>query len=290
MFKLAERRAVDRGVYCGEDGLYLGPAPLIERDDNGIYRVRPAAEIEALLAAAYEAPPDPVRCVAGLRRVAAHLRDRNLSLAMIAAVQLGLGDMPENRIERVSRTDRLLKANFNPAEPRDAHGRWTNDGGDTGTIVPVRSDGHSPTAADSRAWESQPNADFRNRLAVAEQTADKPNFGYDEVHNSADPRRIALGRYQMTPLALRAAGMMNRNGNWTGKYGIYSQAQFLADPEAQEQALSDYLADNERQLQANGALARLGETIDGLKATFTISLAGLMAAAIATDPTRPRAI
>lgn len=53
MFKLAESRASSRGLFCGVDGLFLGAVPLIERDVGGGYRVRPAAEIEALLGAAY---------------------------------------------------------------------------------------------------------------------------------------------------------------------------------------------------------------------------------------------
>ena len=55
MFKLSEGRATNRGVYCG--GVYLASVALIERDGNG-YHVRRTAEIEALLAAAYEIPPD----------------------------------------------------------------------------------------------------------------------------------------------------------------------------------------------------------------------------------------
>jgi hypothetical protein len=35
-------------------------------------------------------------------------------------------------------------------------------------------------------------------------------------------------------LGLLAAGMVNANGNWTGKYGIHSRSQFLADHDAQD--------------------------------------------------------
>lgn len=72
---------------------------------------------------------------------------------------------------------------------------------------------------------------------------------------------------------------MDRAGNWTGKYGVHSPAEFLADPEAQENALTDYLNDNIRLLHANDAVAYIGETIDGLKARFPVTLAGLIAAA-----------
>jgi hypothetical protein len=132
----------------------------------------------------------------------------------------------------------------------------------------------------SRTWENYPNFDFRNQLAIAEGNGDKPNFGYGEIN----PQSGALGRYQMTPSSLQAAGMMDSQGNWTGKYGIYSAAQFLANPDAQEMALTDLLAAMERQLQANGAFDYVGTSIDGLVNRFTITRAGLLAAAHREGP------
>jgi hypothetical protein len=261
MFKLAERHASQRAVYCGKDGLYLGAVPLIGHDGGGNYRVRPPGEIEALLSAAYKTPPDAARCFAGLRRVAGHLRAGNLPLAMIAAVQLSLPEVAEDRIERLAQTDALLKANFNSAEPRDRRGSWTDDdaggsdsseggasgegeGSSTGPSIPTSAGGSGPAV--SPAWKNYPHVDFRERLAHAERSDDKKNFGYGEVNNATDPKRIALGRYQMTRISLEAAGMIDRNGNWTGKYGVHSGAEFLAKPDAQEKVLTDYLADNER--------------------------------------------
>ncbi len=127
MFKLAERHAATEGVFCGEDGVWLGPAPLIERSGAGGYRVRSGDQIEALLGAAYAEPPEAAGCIGGLHRVAAYLAEGNLPLAMIAAVRLRLGEIAEDRIERLARADFLLKANFNPDEPRDDRGRWTDD-------------------------------------------------------------------------------------------------------------------------------------------------------------------
>jgi hypothetical protein len=60
MFKLAESRGSIRGLYCGVEGLSLGPSPLIELLD-GTYRVRPPREIAALVAAAFDPPPDAVK-------------------------------------------------------------------------------------------------------------------------------------------------------------------------------------------------------------------------------------
>ena len=132
-----------------------------------------------------------------------------------------------------------------------------------------------PQAADSGStWERFPNPDFRNKLAIAEQSANKPNFGYGDVN----PQSHALGRYQMTADALRAAGMIDAAGNWTGRYGVHSEAQFLASLEAQEKALTDYLNNIVRQLRANGSFDYLGTVIKGRVATFTVTRAGLIAA------------
>jgi hypothetical protein len=127
MFKLTRQRAANCGVDCGEDGLYLGSAALIERDEHRSYRIRTAAEIEALLAAAYETPPDLAGCLAGLDNVSADLLAGHVALAQIRALQLRLFEIPEDRLDLLARADRLLKANFDPAEPRDRQGRWTDD-------------------------------------------------------------------------------------------------------------------------------------------------------------------
>lgn len=119
MYKLAEGRAAVGGIYCGADGVWLGPAQLIRRSGCGRYQVRAAAEIAALLAAAYGSPPQTAGCIAGLHRIAKHLADSDLPLSMIAAVQLRFGEIAEERIERLARADSLLKANFDPDEPRD---------------------------------------------------------------------------------------------------------------------------------------------------------------------------
>ena len=83
----------------------------------------------------------------------------------------------------------------------------------------------------------------------------------------------------MTNIALVAAGMKTSDGRWTGKYGIRSDQDFLADPEAQELALSDYLADNDRQLLQNGSKSFIGRSIAGMEANFIITEAGLAGAA-----------
>ena len=184
----------------------------------------------------------------------------------------------------------LAKANFNLAQLRvpagnPDGGEWTGEGGGDGecagssgggsALNPGAGGSEPPDANSERVWGRFPNADFRNKLAIAEQTADKPNFGYGEEN----PESSAQGRYQMKPDALQAAGMTDASGKWTGKYGIHSATQFRASPEAQEMALTDLLNNTERQLRANGSFSYIGTTIDGRVARFTVTRSGLIAAA-----------
>jgi hypothetical protein len=209
-----------------------------------------------------------------MREVAVALEEEDLSRAMIAALQLGLGEISDESIARLTLADSLSKYNFNPLQPRDRQGRWGGDS--TAGVRPARAGGppRRDPASGGRAWERSPNPEFRERLAIAEGSANKPEYGYNEVRQSTG----ALGRYQMTPDALRAAGMIDASANWTGKYGIHSRTQFLADHKAQEKALTDYLRDTERQLRANGGLAYIGSNIDGRLASFSVTRAGLIAA------------
>ena len=133
MFKLADSRGSRQGVYCGREGLYLGSAALIDRRD-GRYCVRREDEVAALLAAAYGPGHDIAELLARLRLIATRLNDANLAAAMIAAVHSRLEEIAEDGISRVIRTEALLKANFDPAQPRDDHGRWTADGSNSSDV------------------------------------------------------------------------------------------------------------------------------------------------------------
>ena len=82
--------------------------------------------------------------------------------------------MRDERLARLARTDEILKANFNSAQRRDDKGQRTAHS-NAGTVVPVRSRQQS-TRIDPHTLERVPNSDFRNRLAVAEGTADRPHL------------------------------------------------------------------------------------------------------------------
>ena len=61
-----------------------------------------------------------------LEIIAKALDDGNVALAKIATLQLGLPELPDGAaVNRMAAADRLLKAGYNPNEPRDELGRWT---------------------------------------------------------------------------------------------------------------------------------------------------------------------
>ena len=73
MFKLSASLSANRGVYCGPEGLYLGPIALIEKRE-GAYLLRPKREIAAIFAAAYSPDLELADRIAGLHRTTAALQ------------------------------------------------------------------------------------------------------------------------------------------------------------------------------------------------------------------------
>jgi hypothetical protein len=94
--------------------------------------VRKEDEVAALLAAAYGPGHNIAELLARLRLIATRLNDADLTVAMIGAVHLRLEEIAEDGVARVTRTEALLKSNFDSAQPRDDHGRWTADGSNLG--------------------------------------------------------------------------------------------------------------------------------------------------------------
>jgi|GEM_PF-2433496 len=130
-----------------------------------------------------------------------------------------------------------------------------------------------------RPWEAQTNATFRQRIAEAERSAEHQRDGYGLRNASSG----ALGRYQFLPIALRDIGWMDAAGGWTAtaaRHGATDEAAFLASPQAQEAAMTAYLARQETILDRMGMLASAGTTVAGLDGRpIALSEGALVAAA-----------
>ena len=144
MFKLAEHRGDGEGLYCGREGLFLGPAALIAKFGD-VYRSRREDEPIGLLAAAYGADHEAAALLRRLPLIREALQKDDLFRAMILAVHARIGPLSAAGLEKLARAGALGKYNFNPDEPRDAYGRWTDggeaapatDGGGHPALLPV---------------------------------------------------------------------------------------------------------------------------------------------------------
>ena len=81
--------------------------------------------------------------------------------------------------------------------------------------------------------------EFADKIAYAESMGGcRDNINdYGCVNNSAS----AFGRYQMQIPALKDAGYIDNKGNFLPETGINNMQEFLNNPEAQEQAMCNYL-------------------------------------------------
>ena len=139
------------GMSCDDEGLLIaGNCRLIEagldREGRRHYRARPSNEVSALLSVGYGVAIDASDLAPALQRIAQYMTRREWPLAKIAAVQLGLPDLPDQRAaRRVLEADELVKWTpaLHPRWPaRSTEGRGgefrSGDGGDgTSLLTPV---------------------------------------------------------------------------------------------------------------------------------------------------------
>ena len=134
LIKAGEPSPYNRRIYCNDEGVFIGPGCALiqaEIDYAGrkSYQLRPRSEIAQLLDAGYGFHLDLDGLIRSLDAVAKALDDGDATLAQIATLQLGLPELADDEAaRRMASADRLVKANFNPNEPRDSYGRWTTAG------------------------------------------------------------------------------------------------------------------------------------------------------------------
>jgi len=131
---------------------------------------------------------------------------------------------------------------------------------------------------EKKPWHGRPNETFRQKIAEAERSAEHKNDGYGQYAPSG-----AMGRYQLTLLALRDIKWKDTDGAWTDlarEHEIDSDSAFLANPAAQEEAMTAYMDRNEAQLKANESKSHIGiEYRDHEGRRLKITESGLAAAA-----------
>jgi len=145
MYRLVSEPA-EAGLCCRNNGLTLAGVRLLDAHGAG-FEPRPLSELQRILDAAYgsDSGIDAVTYLPGLRTVARALDDRDLSRAMIASLLLKLPEINTDGAARLSGIEALLKFNYNPLEPRNWHGRWTDGGSGFEPVqVPIPGTGFFP--------------------------------------------------------------------------------------------------------------------------------------------------
>lgn len=142
-------------------------------------------------------------------------------------------------------------------------------------------------AAELTTWQRRENAAFRDGIAMAERSAQRPDNGYGDRREDWG----AVGRYQMRAPALRQIGWLPRDGvgqlrqdttTWTRDArvaGVNSAADFLSRPEVQEDAFTAYLIEIEIELDSKRLSSRVGQTVVIGTTRVEITTPGLVAAA-----------
>lgn len=154
------------GITCGENGLFVGPVPLLKRLDGAgpggrdQWQPRPVSDLNRDLSKCYDLPVEFDRKIDAIRAVARALDRGDIIHAQIATLHLEIPDPPKvSNIARTAveiiglarqlRASGLLKADWDPAK----HPRWPagSPGGVGGEFAPASAASNGSGAGDPTA-------------------------------------------------------------------------------------------------------------------------------------------
>jgi hypothetical protein len=133
MFKL-DQNPNGRGLRCDGGGLFLGRDALLRKNDEGDFEARSDAELEKTLSGVYGGGTKWESHIRSVKLVANALNKGDMARAAMTAVLMRLPD-PGTPVRIADMNGALAKAGYDPDEPRDERGRWTN-GGDGASVAP----------------------------------------------------------------------------------------------------------------------------------------------------------
>ena len=172
MRRLDDRGPTSRRVAVDAEGAMLGPDCVLVRRAAGGYRSLgrgEAAAIQELLFGTGDAPDRLFQICGGIAKA---LNESQLALAQIAGLRIPVFELDSRQLKELAAAAPLIKANFNPDEPRDEHGRWTGDGGGDSEAAPAVAAIGTVAAAEAGALDlrdagprgSRQSGRFRRRL------------------------------------------------------------------------------------------------------------------------------
>jgi hypothetical protein len=153
MRRLHPRGAANRGITVNADGAMLGPdCVLVRRTAQGC-RCIGCDEAAVLQHFLFAGAVEPDWLFQQCGRIAKALDNGEIALAQIYGLRIPIDDLDSGSLARLGAAAPLIKANFNPDEPRvpagqPGGGEWTTGGGaEAPTIVPPNA-GHDGFGGD----------------------------------------------------------------------------------------------------------------------------------------------
>jgi hypothetical protein len=134
MRRLHSRGSDCRGIAVDSDGATLGPDCVLVRRTPAGFRCLDPAAADVFQKAAFGFGTEPDWLFEQCRRIAEALAKGEVALAQIHGLRIPVGDLDDAALRKLAATARLLKAGFDPNQPRvpagnPDGGQWTDAGG-----------------------------------------------------------------------------------------------------------------------------------------------------------------
>ena len=217
------------GLSCTQAGLKLAGAPLLRKTTAG-FVPRPADEIASLLRAAYG--DDPTRLQSSIGFIAESLNRGNFARAAIAAVLTRTPELSAEAAERLAKAEAKL-AKDDEDEPRDWHGRWTDEASSPPNQEAPESDRAvsgttKPNQVGASAGALLQPVDFTDSDGEADSNSQSPNSLDEEFERKYDD----LGPVEFAKEVIQFGDWLGRNGQTLtpdDKAQVFAEYSFIQD-------------------------------------------------------------
>lgn len=132
MRRLHERGPRSRGLTVDRDGVALGPETiLVRRTEAGYERLGPDV-LMRVAQAVFGVDAQLGKLPRLLSAIAGALGAGELVKAQLLGLEIPIDELDDAQLAKLAAAAGLIKAGFDPSQPRDERGRWSGEGGTTG--------------------------------------------------------------------------------------------------------------------------------------------------------------
>jgi hypothetical protein len=225
MRRLYPRGPDSRGVTVDANGAMLGPDCALVCRTPGGFRSLALAEARALQAAVLGPHHEPDWLFEQCRRIAAALSRGEIALAQIYGLYIPVAELDDTALRRLATAAQLIKANFDPDEPRipkgePGAGQWTYE---EGYAKPrEHGDGQSGEGSSGGGTGQEPPADAGGDEPGAGGDAGPPQIPAEPPATAKERnsfvRRAAVWLAQAAERQLRVYLLMLEMAVWPVEY------------------------------------------------------------------------